>query len=135
MDIFEKLLVLIVEDDGLVSLAIEDLVEEAGFAHLATRSGDGAIAELEKDAGRFSVILTDVRMPGQNSGWDVARRAREISPTMPIIYMTGDSAGEWASHGVPNSVLLQKPFADAQLVTALATLLNTQSQSPMPPSP
>lgn len=135
MDVFEKLIVLIVEDDGLVSLAIEDLVAEAGFAHLATRSGDDAIAELERDAGRFSAILTDIRMPGKSTGWDVARRAREICPTMPIIYMTGDSAAEWASYGVPNSVLLQKPFADAQLATALATLLNAQSQSPLPPTP
>jgi hypothetical protein len=30
-----------------------------------------------------------------------------------------------ASHGVPNSILLTKPFAPAQLITALSNLLNT----------
>ncbi|MFK4507205.1 hypothetical protein ABIF81_002383 [Bradyrhizobium daqingense] len=39
------------------------------------------------------------------------------------------AADEWPSHGVPNSVLLHKPFAPAQIVTALAQLLN---QAPPP---
>jgi hypothetical protein len=39
--------------------------------------------------------------------------------------MTGDSADEWASKGVPSSILLTKPFAPAQLVTAVSQLLNT----------
>jgi hypothetical protein len=38
--------------------------------------------------------------------------------------MTGAAADKWASQGVPNSILLEKPFAPAQLVTALSNLLN-----------
>jgi CheY-like chemotaxis protein len=60
-------------------------------------------------------------------GWEVAKQAREINPAFPIVYMTGAAADEWASHGVPNSVLLTKPFAPAQLLTALAQLLNAGS--------
>jgi DNA-binding response OmpR family regulator len=58
-------------------------------------------------------------------GWEIAERAREIDPEFPIVYMTGGDADEWASKGVPNSVLLTKPFAPAQLVTAVSQLLNT----------
>ena len=119
-----KPLVLIVEDEQLVSLAVEDIISEGGFEFVAVALGDQAISELEKDAHRFSALLTDIRMPGKATGWDVARRARELCPTIPVIYMTGDSAVEWAANGVPDSVPLQKPFADAQLITALATLLN-----------
>ena len=32
--------------------------------------------------------------------------------------MTGAAGGEWASRGVPNSILLEKPFAPVQVVTA-----------------
>jgi hypothetical protein len=39
--------------------------------------------------------------------------------------MTGVAADQWASMGVPESILLQKPFAPAQLVTAISNLLNT----------
>jgi DNA-binding response OmpR family regulator len=51
---------------------------------------------------------------------------------MPVIYMTGTHGEEWTSKGVPNSVLLAKPFAPAQLVTAIANLLNTVSPPAAP---
>jgi DNA-binding response OmpR family regulator len=51
-------------------------------------------------------------------------RARAINPGLPVIYITGADAEEWAIQGVPQSVLLSKPFAPAQLVTAVAQLLN-----------
>jgi DNA-binding response OmpR family regulator len=57
-------------------------------------------------------------------GWEVAKRAREIDPEFPIVYMTGARADEYSSRGVPNSVLLTKPFAAGQLVTAVSQLLN-----------
>ena len=50
--------------------------------------------------------------------------AREIDPAFPIVYMTGAAADDWPSKGVPNSILLNKPFAPAQLVTAVSQLLN-----------
>jgi len=39
--------------------------------------------------------------------------------------MSGAAADQWPSRGVPNSILLEKPFAPAQLVTAISNLLNT----------
>ena len=119
-----KPLVLIAEDEFLIQATLEDVVTEAGFGHLAVSNADNAIRALEEDSARFCALITDVRMPGQTNGWDLARRARELQPLMPVIYMTGDSAKDWAAQGVPNSVLLQKPFVHAQLVTALTTLLN-----------
>jgi hypothetical protein len=43
--------------------------------------------------------------------------------------MTGANADEWASKGVPNSILLSKPFAQAQLLTAISQLLNPEGQT------
>ena len=43
----------------------------------------------------------------------------------PVIYMSGDSAEDWSSQGVPNSIMLSKPFAPAQLVTAVSQVLNS----------
>jgi CheY-like chemotaxis protein len=65
-----------------------------------------------------------VRWSQRADGWEVAHRAREINPAFPIVYMSGAQAEDWSSKGVPNSVILAKPFAPAQLVTALAQLLN-----------
>jgi CheY-like chemotaxis protein len=117
-------LVLIAEDDALVSMAVEGIVSDAGFDSLVADSVHEAIVVLEGNSNRICALLTDIRMPGGLNGWDLARRARELQPLLPIIYMTGDSAAAWRAQGVPGSILLQKPFADAQLVTALTSLLN-----------
>jgi hypothetical protein len=42
---------------------------------------------------------------------------------MPVVYTSGDSAHQWTANGVPNSVVVQKPYAFAQLLTAVAALL------------
>ena len=54
----------------------------------------------------------------------MAQHAREIEPEFPVVYMSGKSAQEWTVKGVPNSIMLEKPFAAAQLVSAVANLLN-----------
>jgi DNA-binding response OmpR family regulator len=64
-------------------------------------------------------------LAGRTDGWAVARTAREIDPEFPVVYMTGAAADQWPVQGVPNSILLAKPFAPAQLVTAISNLLNT----------
>ncbi len=68
--------------------------------------------------------MTDINLPGKFSGWDLARHAREINDTLPVVYMSGGSAHEWASQGVPNSQIMPKPFAVAQVVTAVTQLIN-----------
>jgi CheY-like chemotaxis protein len=65
-----------------------------------------------------------VNLKGRLSGWEVARLIRQKHAAFPVVYMTGVATDLWASQGVPNSVLLQKPFAPAQLVTAVSRLLN-----------
>jgi hypothetical protein len=47
--------------------------------------------------------------------------------TGPIVYITGAAVGRWPSRGVTSSVLLEKPFAPAQVVTAVSQLLNTNT--------
>ncbi len=116
--------VLLVEDDPLLQLDAEDSLAAEGFEVVAVASGDQAVAELDKDAARFDALVTDIRLGDGPSGWDVGRRAREKVLTMPVVYMTADSAKAWASQGVPNSILIQKPFVSAQLILAVTTLLN-----------
>ncbi len=119
-----KLLILFVEDDPGVRLLLSDALEEAGFQVHAEASGRQALAALEADSERFGLAVTDVDLGLGPSGWEVAWRARQLQPGLPVVYMTGASADAWAAEGVPGSVLLTKPFAPAQLITAVAELLN-----------
>ncbi|MBR0871390.1 response regulator [Bradyrhizobium tropiciagri] len=116
--------ILIVEDDPLVQDIVREALEDGGFQTQIVASGEAALALLNSGATNYRALLTDVHLTGTVTGWDVAKRAREINPEIPIVYMTGDAADDWPSHGVPKSMLLNKPFAPAQAVTAVSQLLN-----------
>jgi CheY-like chemotaxis protein len=80
----------------------------------------------ESDGAKYRALITDVNLASREriTGWEVARRARELNDRLPVIYMTGGNGHEWASQGVPNSILVSKPFAVAQIVVAVSQLLN-----------
>jgi DNA-binding response OmpR family regulator len=119
----ESLLVLIVEDDPTVRNIVTEVVSDAGFRCRNASSGEQAIGLL--NAGCCQALIVDIGFGHDHvKGWAVARRARAFDPSLPVIYITGGSTDEWAIHGVPNSILLTKPFAPAQLLTALSHLLN-----------
>lgn len=123
--------VLVVEDDQIIQAFVEEALTDGGFASSIAASGEEAIALLQGDKSKIRALVTDINLLGRTDGWEVARAAREIDPAMPVIYMTGTHGEEWASKGVPNSVLLTKPFAPAQIVTALSQLLNASPPAPM----
>ena len=119
------LLILVVEDDQLVQGVVEDCLSDGGFEAVIASSGENAVELLDAAEGKYRALVTDINFSSRKiNGWDVARRAREIDPNFPVVYMSGKDADEWAVKGVPNSIMLAKPFAPAQLVTAISQLLN-----------
>jgi DNA-binding response OmpR family regulator len=119
----DKPMLLLVEDEALIAVALEQELADAGFEVLLVHDGQEAVSQIDQDVHRFSGLITDIRLPAVD-GWFIARHARELVPTMPVVYMSGDSAADWAVNGVPNSIMLSKPFAMAQLTAAIAKLIN-----------
>jgi two-component system cell cycle response regulator CpdR len=120
----DNIILLLVDDEAMILHLLEDALTEAGYTVVSAIDGEEAIAELNNPANQLAGLITDIRMGDGANGWDVARHARKLAPTFPVVYMTGDGAADWASQGVPNSTLVQKPFATAQVITAISTLLN-----------
>lgn len=122
--------ILLVEDEPIIAAALQDSLEEAGFSIRHVESGAEAFTLINEHGAGVSGLITDIRLGDGPDGWDLARHARELAPTIPVVYMSGDSAHEHSARGVPDSIMLQKPFAAAQLVIAISTLLNA-----VPPAP
>ena len=120
-----SLLVFLVEDETFIQELVEHALEEGGYAVVKANSGEEAVAMLEVDGTKFRALVSDINLGPGPTGWDVAKRARELNELLPVVYMTGGNGYEWASQGVPNSILITKPFAPAQIVTAVSQLLNT----------
>jgi len=116
-------IILVIEDDRELQSIIEDALRDGGFEPAIAGSGEEAITLLKAFRTKYRALVTDISLLGRLDGWRVARSAREIDPSFPIIYITGAGGDDWPSKGVPNSILLQKPFGPAQLVTAVSELL------------
>ncbi|HLI68036.1 MAG TPA: response regulator [Caulobacteraceae bacterium] len=126
----QTLKLLVVDDEPMIRVTLEAALEDGGYSTQFAASAEEAFKVLDDPDEIFAAVVTDVRLTGRVTGWDVARRARELNPSMPVVYITGDSGVDWAANGVPNSILITKPFALAQVVTAVSQLLNTDSSPP-----
>jgi CheY-like chemotaxis protein len=128
-------LLLLAEDEPLIQLASQDALEGGGYAVVTASNGVEALAIIEERHAELAGLVTDIRLGEGPSGWELAHRARELHALIAVVYVTGDSAAEWNANGVPNSVVLQKPYADAQLLTAISNLLNDAAANTVPPEP
>jgi CheY-like chemotaxis protein len=117
--------VLLVEDEPLILLVAQDALEAGGYSVLPVQLASEALDVLDRRSAELAGLVTDIRLPGGPDGWEIARHARELKSDLPVVYVTADSAADWPAKGVPNSVVVQKPYAGAQLLTAISTLMTT----------
>jgi len=117
------ILLLLVEDEPLVQLAAVDALHGGGFQVVTASSGDEAMDVLDARIAGISGLITDVRLGAGPDGWAIARHARELKPGVAVVYTTADSAADWSVQGVPKSIMIQKPYAPAEVINAITTLL------------
>jgi CheY-like chemotaxis protein len=113
-----------VDDDPLVLDFIQSALEDGGFHVDTALSGPEALELLGRGGQAYAGVVTDVNLGEALSGWDVGKAARELNPRIALVYISGDSGHQWSVSGVPMSIMIEKPFAPAQLITAIATLIN-----------
>ena len=123
-------LVLLAEDHLLVQMAVEVELGEAGYDLAVASSGVEAKGRIEAGADRIQALVTNVDLGKGPSGWDIARRARELIADLPVVYITAGWGADWPLRGVPNSILVPKPFRTGQIVAALSTLLHKHATAP-----
>jgi DNA-binding response OmpR family regulator len=116
--------ILVVEDECSLQGIVEDTLTEGGFSVDVLSSGEQALTLFQGRFKQYKALVTDVALKGRLNGWQVAAQLREVDPGLPVVYMSGAHADQWAAKGAPNSIILSKPFAPAQLVTAVSQLIN-----------
>ena len=123
-------MLLYVEDEAITQDLVEASLREAGFDVLLASNGAQALKRLETSNGALRGLITDINLGDGPDGWEVAARARELTSGLPVVYVSGASEGEWTSRGVPQSVMIAKPFAPAQIVVAISSLLVSADTAP-----
>lgn len=122
--------VLVVDDDVSVSKYLAEVLRNANFNVRVFNDSAAAMLHLEQNVDRLSVLVTDQMMP-QVSGLQLARRAKELRPTLPVILITGythtsdlQQAREMGLEGC-----LKKPFRMDELLNALQNVVGPDADS------
>lgn len=125
----QSILILFVDDEPLILETVKESLEEGGFTVRGEHVAEEALEALEESAGELAALITDVNLGSQVTGWKIAKRARELRPDLPVVYTSGYASADWSAEGVPHSTMVPKPYAPAQIVTAVSALINkTASQ-------
>jgi two-component system cell cycle response regulator CpdR len=119
--------ILLAEDEAIISMHLQSVLEDAGYDVCAFSCGTEALKFLEGAGVQPVGIVTDINLGKGPDGWDVARRARELGPLVRVVYMSGGAPGDHRSRGVPDSIMMTKPFEYNKLVSAMSGLLNAVS--------
>lgn len=113
--------VLLVEDEELISHLVADELSEHGFRVHEVASGDEALRYLNSGA-EVDVLFTDINLPGGIDGAELANRARQIRPDLPIVYTSGRYTPLGIGPPVARSVFVRKPYDPGDVCTLLARL-------------
>lgn len=105
---------LVVEDEWLVRDIMVSELKASGWSVVEAATGEEVLALLA--ANEVDVLLTDVRLAGSMSGWDVAHAVRAIEPLLPVIYASANPSD--AALRVEGSLFFSKPYLPEDVVAA-----------------
>lgn len=113
--------ILVVDDDPRLRAVLCRYLRRLGAGVVEAPDVRQALERLATAA--FDVVITDLEMPGP-SGWSLVSALRRDWPHLPVIVITGGSAGDGAGgKGSRPPCLLRKPFLLEELRDALTRVL------------
>jgi DNA-binding response OmpR family regulator len=117
-----KKVILIIDDEELLTQTFTRLLEKSGYDVYSAKKGEDAICMAEGED--FDLVISDIRMPGQN-GVEIVRSIRTMKPQMPVIFITGfaDDVLEKAARELKPIAYLHKPFDVLQLLSTIKSNL------------
>jgi two-component system, cell cycle sensor histidine kinase and response regulator CckA len=121
--------VLLVEDDEAVMGLARRILTESGYRVSATSRGREAIRLLEDPRREIDLLISDVVMP-EMRGVELAERARELRPELPVLMMSGYTTpmAEADRRALAEAPLLEKPFSRRDLLGEVRALLDQRPE-------
>ncbi|HKH66872.1 MAG TPA: ATP-binding protein, partial [Reyranella sp.] len=118
--------VLVVEDNADVRAMVVAQIKSLGYRVVEADSGDAALAVLEERPDGFDLLISDMVMPGELDGLELAKTARQRWPKLAILLTTGfsdvivDEAGDGKA---VDFGVLRKPYRKADIARAMRAAL------------
>lgn len=114
--------VLLAEDDLSLGYVIKDNLADAGYEVVLCPDGQAAIEKFSKD--QYDICLLDIMMPNKD-GFAVAKKIRQHSDIIPILFLTAKSLEEDKIRGFETGAddYITKPFSMQELLMRMEVFL------------
>ncbi|MEG3088931.1 response regulator transcription factor [Sphingomonas sp. PB4P5] len=121
----ERTVILIVEDEPFIRMAAVDLLAAEGRVILEAGNAEEALEVIAAEE-RIDLLFTDINMPGELDGLDLAGIAYRQQPDVKLIVTSG--ANKLADDEVPDhGLFISKPYSPHELTTLVAAKLGAPS--------
>jgi PAS domain S-box-containing protein len=116
--------ILVVEDDALVRNYVIAQLQGLGYTTLSAGNAAEALALVDGGA-HFDLLFTDVIMPGEMNGRQLADALRKVRTAFKVLFTSGYTEDAIIHHGRldPGVILLNKPYRKADLARLLRAAL------------
>jgi CheY-like chemotaxis protein len=116
--------ILVAEDEETVRAMVGRALNQGGHEVVAASDGAEALDLLQREQGRFDLLLTDIKMPVMD-GLALALATARDFPALPILLMTGYADQRERASGLDALVcgIVAKPFTLAEIASAVAGAL------------
>ena len=113
--------ILVVDDEPLLLNLLCEMLADLGCEAVCVNCPVKGLAKIATDE-RIAMLITDIQMPIMD-GFELADRAREKRPDMPIVLMSGRVVGR------PGFPVIKKPFSAPQLAEILGPIIRPECLS------
>jgi CheY-like chemotaxis protein len=114
--------ILVVEDDPLIREVICETLADAHF-HVLDADNSAHAHEVLDSPAAIDAAFIDIDLGGPETGYDVARHARETRPGLVVVYTSGGAREEFERERAPGSLFLPKPYLPSQVAHLLRATL------------
>jgi len=121
--------IVVVDDQQSTRERVCRVLEAEGFEARQFETADSAAVALSRPSCEVDLVVTDVQMPGQMDGVDLATMLARIRPALPVVVMSSDRRElERATARGIDVPTLEKPFGKDELVAAVADARRRRSR-------
>jgi PAS domain S-box-containing protein len=121
--------ILVVEDDPDLRETVVAELGQLGYKTLEAHNAETALAILS-GTETVDLLFTDVMMPGGTLGPQLAQRARELRPSIDVLFTTGYAENSVLAVGtaLPASEVIAKPYRSEDLAMRIRYLLDREAR-------
>lgn len=113
--------VLVVEDDDEVAALTVEMINQLGYGTTRVASAEAALGALA-DRRSVDIVFSDVMMPGQMNGVELAQEIRRRRPNLPVLLTSGFAEAARRKAGSQAVKIIPKPYRIDELRDALAAV-------------